>query len=93
MQRVRHTTVPRATNALIEGATLALAFVVGLIGLPWIAPLLVILGHLGYYMWSRRRALARQAFPVRIVLGLTAGLIVTAAWGLGLGVRVLIAGM
>jgi hypothetical protein len=91
--RVRHTTVSRMTNALVEGATLALAFVVGVIGLPWQAAMAVILAHLAYYLWTRRRALAGLKFPVRILLGLTAGLIVTAAWGLGAGIRLLFAGL
>jgi hypothetical protein len=92
MTRVRHTTVPRTTNALIEGATLALAFLVGAAGLPWQAALVVIFAHLAYYLWTRRRALANQRFPVRIMLGLTAGLIVSAAYGLGAGVRLLAIG-
>lgn len=93
MPRTRLTTTPRATNAIIEGATLALAFAVGAAGLPFQAAMVVILGHLGYYLWTRRRALATQKFPVRIMLGLTAGLIVTAAWGLGAGVRLLVTGL
>jgi hypothetical protein len=93
MTRPRHTTVPRLTNALIESATLGLAFVVGIMGLPWQAALLVIFAHLAYYLWTRRRALANLKFPVRIMLGLTAGLIVSAAWGLGAGIRLLFTGM
>ncbi len=88
MTRIRHTTVSKLTNGLVEGATLALAFLVGLLGLPWQVALAVIFAHLAYYLWTRRRALANLKFPVRIILGLTAGLIVSAVYGLGAGVRV-----
>lgn len=91
--RVRHTTVSRMTNALVEASTLALAVIVGIAGLPWQVAMAVILAHLAYYLWTRRRALAGLKFPVRIMLGLTAGLIVTAAWGLGAGVRALLFGL
>lgn len=89
MTRVRQTTVSRLTNGLVEGATLAIAFLVGIFGLPWQAALAVILAHLGYYLWTRRRALANLQFPVRIMLGLTAGLIVSAVYGLGAAVRLI----